>query len=99
MLDLNSVLLEGIVTSAKPKRDRSGLWVELRNRRNKSPEAEGTSHHFRIEVRENLRGCPPAAFTIGSRIRVVGSLRRAGRLGPFISAEHVEFKAPVGVMA
>lgn len=98
MIDLNSVLLEGVVQSIKPKRDKTGFWVEMRNRRNKGGEAEGVSHRFRIEVRENLRGAPPQAFTVGSRIRVVGSLRRESRLGPFIQAEHVEFKAVSGAM-
>ena len=97
MIDLNSVLLEGIVQNIKAKRDKSGYWVEMRNRRNKGGDPDSASHRFRIEVRENLHGCPPAAFTIGQRIRVVGSLRRESRLGPFIVAEHVEFKGPTGV--
>jgi hypothetical protein len=99
MLDLNSVLLEGVIQTIKPKKDKSGIWVEMRNRRHRGPDTEGTSHRFRVEVRENLRGCPPGAFTIGQRIRVVGSLRRESRLGPFIQAEHVEFKGQAGVMA
>ena len=98
MHDLNSVLLEGIIQTIKPKRDKSGYWVELKNRKVKGQD-ETASHRFRVEVKEGLRGCPPAAFTIGRRIRVVGQLQKESRLGPFIQAEHVEFKGePTGVM-
>ena len=100
MMDLNSVLLEGIVQTVKAKKDKSGHWVEIRNRRNKGQDTDGPSHRFRVEIGSSLRGCPPDLFTIGQRIRVVGSLRRESRLGPFVRAECVEFKGPAsGVMA
>lgn len=95
-MDLNSVLLEGIIQSIKPKKDRTGLWIEMRNRRDKDREQEGASHRFRVEVSGSLRSCPPTAFSIGGRIRVVGHLRRESRLGPFVRAEHVEFKGIPG---
>jgi hypothetical protein len=99
MKDLNSVLLEGVVQTIKPKQDHSGYWVEMKNRRDREKEEDTASHRFRIEVRENLHGCPPEAFTIGRRIRVVGQLRRESRLGSFIQAEHVEFRGePTGAI-
>lgn len=98
MIDLNSVLLEGVVQTIKAKKDKSGYWVEMKNRRNKGPETEGISHRFRVEVSSNLRGCPPELFSIGHRIRVVGSLRRESRLGPYVRAEHVEFKGVAGAL-
>lgn len=97
MMDLNSVLIEGVVQSVKTRRGtRTGCWVEVRNRRPKGLDPDSSSHCFRIEVRENLRGCPPTAFTCGQRIRVVGSLRRESRIGPVILAEHVEWKTQTG---
>jgi hypothetical protein len=98
MIDLNSVLLEGTVETIKAKRDGSGHWVEIRNRRNKDHGPESASHRFRVEVGSNLRGCPADRFQIGRRIRVVGSLRRESRLGPFLRAECVEFKSPAEVL-
>ena len=75
MRDLNSVLLEGIVLNVKSKRDKSGIWVELKNRKDKEQDLT-PSHSFRIAIKDGLRGFPPSACTIGRRIRVVGVERR-----------------------
>ncbi|MEI8093908.1 MAG: hypothetical protein WCG80_06810 [Spirochaetales bacterium] len=94
MYDLNSVLVEGRIENIKAKKDHTGFWVEIRNRRPKQMEDESMSHRFRIEVGSNLRGCPPERFHVGRSVRVVGHLRRESRLGPFVKAECVEFKGP-----
>jgi hypothetical protein len=93
MLDLNSVLIEGTIQHIKEKRDHSGLWATIRNRRDKGAETGRVSHQFRIEIGSGIRSCPPEVMTVGRRIRVVGTLRRESRLGPFVRAEHVEVKA------
>lgn len=89
MIDLNSVLLEGVVQTIKPKRDHSGHWVEIRNRRSKDQSGGDTSHSFRVEIGPKA---PVSQLAIGRRIRVVGTIRRASRLGSYIRAEHVEVR-------
>jgi hypothetical protein len=96
MNQINSVLLEGEIQTVKRKRTQAGgYWVEIRNRREKGRDADGASHRFRIDIGPNLRGCRPELFTIGRSIRIIGSLRREGRLGQVVRAEMVELKGQV----
>ncbi len=97
MKDLNSVLIEGLIQAVKPKKDKSGHWVEIRSRKGKDTDDDCASHRFRIAVSSRLRNCTPELLALGRRIRVVGKLDRESRLGAYVEAEVVEFKAGVTV--
>ena len=76
MKDLNSVLIEGLIQAVKPKKDKTGHWVEIRSRHGKESEGECASHRFRIAVSSRLRNCTPELLALGRRVRVIGKLDR-----------------------
>lgn len=91
-MDLNSILLEGEITSKKQKRDSTGFWLDIRSRFLKDDNAR-SSTVFRVEVGSNLADKIGGLLSEGRKIRVVGRLGRVSRIGSIVRAEHVEVKA------
>jgi len=93
MNDLNSVLLEGVITggtnteadAANPK------FVDIKSYRKTANATKGRWTAIRIDV----SACHPhylLDLVKGRKIRVVGRLERIGRAAAVIIAEHVELK-------
>jgi single-strand DNA-binding protein len=96
--NLNSVLLEGVMTDKPLVACREGVPMEanfviISNRvyRDEGKLTEEVNH-FRVQVLGKLaEGCA-AKGEKGRGVRVVGRLRQVGEAGTVIIAEHIEFK-------
>lgn len=94
MANLNSVLIECILMEAKGKKDDSGWWLLIQSRGR--GEASGRKT-FRVELPNGINARANWAPEKGHRLREVGRLEKASRIGAYIMAEHLEVRP--GVLA
>jgi hypothetical protein len=88
-MDLNSVLLEGVIQSTTQADEGTGYWIELVSATRNYLTGRDRSTRYQINVRDVNR-YPIIGHQPGQRIRVVGRLQRSGRKGLTILAEAVE---------
>ena len=89
MADLNSVLIEGELLDCKGKKDRTGWWMLIRSRAKNSGLQGRTT--FRVDLPLQIQEKLNRPLTQGSRLRVIGKLANASRIGAFVRVEHLEF--------
>ena len=88
-MDLNSVLLEGVIQSTTVADEGTGYWIELVSATHNYLTGRDRSTRYQISVKDVGR-YPINGHQPGQRIRVVGRLQRSGRKGLTILAEAVE---------
>lgn len=96
MADLNSVLIEGELLDCKGKKDRTGWWMLIRSRV-RSTGLQGRTT-FRVDLPLQIHEKLTRPLTQGIRLRVVGRLANASRIGAYVKVDHLEFH-PQGAVA
>lgn len=94
MADLNSVLLEGLLMDCKGKKDSSGWWMMIRSKPRVDGSTRGTI--FRVDLPTKLHDMIPRPLSQGSRLRVIGRLVNASRIGAYVLADHLEVRTAIG---
>ena len=88
-MDLNSVLIEGVIQSTSDARKNTGYWIGLESKSRDHKLGADTIDLFTINVRD-VDHYPASSHQPGQRIRVLGKLQHSARKGLTILAFAVE---------
>lgn len=94
--DINSVLIEGVLMDCKGKKDKTGWWLVIRSKGSETQRPARVT--MRIDVPLEMESKVTPALDQGTKVRVVGRLERASRIGAFVKAQHLEIRPVMGVV-